>query len=245
MAVYYTKKTASRRLLTPVPFDGTNGARGGTRTRKDLSTCTSSMRVCQFHHPSRWKTAHSIPFSSEQCNRGRGNFCSAVCASERSRFGRGAVCASASRAVPFRRTRGARIRAARSSARSQRNKRKGKRQWNPTEPNPPRPARHTSSSCNSREPQFQLGRVATATYASRNCNPQRTAGEGVAVLVWRPKSRNQAISARSGTENRANPRLLPRTPQRRRRKSRSSDSFGYFAHSAFASDEIGQLHASK
>ena len=30
-----------------------NGARGGTRTRKDLSTCTSSMRVCQFHHPSR------------------------------------------------------------------------------------------------------------------------------------------------------------------------------------------------
>ena len=29
-----------------------NGARGGTRTRKDLSTCTSSMRVCQFHHPS-------------------------------------------------------------------------------------------------------------------------------------------------------------------------------------------------
>ena len=31
-----------------------NGARGGTRTRKDLSTCTSSMRVCQFHHPSYW-----------------------------------------------------------------------------------------------------------------------------------------------------------------------------------------------
>ena len=30
-----------------------SGARGGTRTRKDLSTCTSSMRVCQFHHPSR------------------------------------------------------------------------------------------------------------------------------------------------------------------------------------------------
>ena len=32
---------------------GKDGARGGTRTRKDLSTCTSSMRVCQFHHPSR------------------------------------------------------------------------------------------------------------------------------------------------------------------------------------------------
>ena len=32
----------------------------GTRTRKDLSTCTSSMRVCQFHHPSRWKTGCSI-----------------------------------------------------------------------------------------------------------------------------------------------------------------------------------------
>ena len=31
-----------------------SGARGGTRTRKDLSTCTSSMRVCQFHHPSRF-----------------------------------------------------------------------------------------------------------------------------------------------------------------------------------------------
>ena len=34
------------------PPGNPNGARGGTRTRKDLSTCTSSMRVCQFHHPS-------------------------------------------------------------------------------------------------------------------------------------------------------------------------------------------------
>ena len=38
----------------PAPFSLVkNGARGGTRTRKDLSTCTSSMRVCQFHHPSK------------------------------------------------------------------------------------------------------------------------------------------------------------------------------------------------
>ena len=47
-----------------------NGARGGTRTRKDLSTCTSSMRVCQFHHPSNGgKTAHNISYCGMACKR--------------------------------------------------------------------------------------------------------------------------------------------------------------------------------
>ena len=58
IAEYYTIKQK-----TPKPGLFKIGARGGTRTRKDLSTCTSSMRVCQFHHPSRWKTRHILSYS--------------------------------------------------------------------------------------------------------------------------------------------------------------------------------------
>ena len=47
------------------------GARGGTRTRKDLSTCTSSMRVCQFHHPSRVRNWCVVYHNFRRCARGQ------------------------------------------------------------------------------------------------------------------------------------------------------------------------------
>ena len=47
-----------------------NGARGGTRTPTGCPTSTSSLRVCQFHHPSTFNKndANILPLLPGKCN---------------------------------------------------------------------------------------------------------------------------------------------------------------------------------